>query len=271
MTDAKPHAVPEGPPALAGSEANIHQRMLAVVAGIGYIPKEGTGPQEQGSYRFARVEHIKDAIRDQHVRHGVMVHTDLDTSGPAYEVITGNNGKHAFVATVRGSLVFVNADKPEDRVTSPLIGMAVDYSDKAITKAITAAVKAALLNAYSIPTGADPDETAATLPDGRGASETGAASGGGTRSRPPAQRAPRPADGGYGGERSPFDDEGSYGPDGGPRQAAGPSGPGDRCPKHDRPWKSGQYGWFCSAKDEGEERGYCKQKPDKAWVAAHER
>jgi len=263
---------PEVPP-LAGTEANIHQRMLAVVAGIGYVPKDGTGPAEQGSYRFARVEHIKDAIRDQHVRQGVMVHTDLDLQPEAshVEVMEGSSGKRAFVAHVRGNLRFVNADKPDDAVLCPFFGMAVDYSDKAITKALTAAVKAALLNAYSIPTGADPDEQAATLPDGRGGSQGAAPAQGGTRTRPAQQRPPQAAPVGPGGEPNPFDDGGSYGPDGGPRQAAGPAGPGDRCPKHDRPWKSGQYGWFCSAKDEAEERGYCKQKPDKAWVAGHER
>lgn len=252
MTE-KATPTPEGPAPLAGTEANVHQRMLAVVAAIGYIPKTGTGPAEQGSYAFARVEHIKDAIRDQHVRHGLMVHTDLDPQACGYEVITGNSGKHAFVATVKGALVFVNVDKPDDRVVSPLVGMAVDYSDKAIAKATTAAIKAALLNAYSIPTGADPDETADTLPEGRaGDSTQGAGRSGGSGGRPAQQRT---AAAGYDG-------------DPGPGGAAAVTG---GCPKHNRPWKSGQYGWYCSAKDDSEERGYCKQKPDAAWVASHER
>lgn len=245
-------------PALAGTDSNVHQRMLAVVAAIGYIPKEGTGPPEQGSYAFARVEHIKDAIRDAHVRHGLMMHTTVDESA----VTTEGAEKRVFVAQVRGRLTFVNVDKPTDLVVAEWAGMAVDRSDKAVSKAITAGVKAAMLNAYAIPTGKDPDEEGETLPEGA------------TRqAAPPRQAAheryPR-ADGGYSNEPTPYEDGGSWGPDGGPR-SAGAGGSGGQCSKHQRAWKSGAYGWFCSAKDEATERGYCVLKPSAEWVAAHER
>lgn len=250
MTQTTQPAVPP----LAGTDANIHQRMLAVVATIGYIPKEGTGPQEQGSYRFARVEHIKDAVRDAHVAQGIMVHNTLTAS----DVEVLGDGKRLLMARVEGTLTFVNVDKPDDRVEEHWAGLALDYSDKAVSKAITAGVKAALLNAYQIPTGKDPDEEGPEVPEGR---------------TPPRQSAPaaRPrADGGYSNEPPPpWDDGGSYGPDGGPRSA--PPAAGSQCPKHQRAWKSGQYGWYCTAKDDTTDRGYCTLKPSADWVAAHER
>jgi hypothetical protein len=39
------------------------------------------------------------------------------------------------------------------------------------------------------------------------------------------------------------------------------SGPVGQCPKHLRPWKDGQFGLFCSAKDETQPKGYCSLKP----------
>ncbi len=44
----------------------------------------------------------------------------------------------------------------------------------------------------------------------------------------------------------------------------------DRCPKHDRKWKMGNWGGYCTAKDDTTEKGYCELKATKAWNARHE-
>lgn len=41
--------------------------------------------------------------------------------------------------------------------------------------------------------------------------------------------------------------------------------PAGDCPKHHRPWKSGNYGLFCSAKDPDTQKGYCELKPGDIW------
>lgn len=55
---------------------------------------------------------------------------------------------------------------------------------------------------------------------------------------------------------------------------------GGTCPRHGKPWKlkegtSAKTGkeyafWSCTSKDESAARGWCEQRPSKAWEAAHE-
>lgn len=244
-----PAGVPERDASL-----NIHQRMLAVMADIGWMEK--TAENEHFHYNFVPVEAIKDAVRTAHIQHGVMMHTTVGES--TFEVVSGQEGKRSIIASCRGALTFVNADQPDDLVVEEWAGMGIDVSDKALAKAITSGIKGALLNAYNIPTGRDPDLEGDTLPTGANSAPQG---GDRSRTGPSTAQAPRQA------PPPAYDAEGVPYPDDAPRSA--PSG--DQCPKHARPWKSGQYGWYCSARDESEEKGYCKQRPSKEWAGAHER
>jgi ERF superfamily len=240
--------------------ANLQQRMLAVMHAIGYIPKEGTGPQAQGSYAYAKVEHIKDAVRESCIENGVMVHVSMTERD--VEVLTGAEGKRTILVTVAGTMTFVNVDAPTDRETVAIHGQGTDTQDKAVSKATTSAIKYGLLNAFTIPTGADPDAEGHDLP----AADRSAPA------RPPQTRsAPRQRPEGPGpGQYAPPDEPPPYGASSAP--TAAPSGDAaDQCPKHHRDWKLGTYGYYCSAKDPDGRNGYCDQKPSAAWVAAHER
>lgn len=63
-------------------------------------------------------------------------------------------------------------------------------------------------------------------------------------------------------------------------EAASAAVEGGTCPKHGKPWKlkegvSAKTGkeyafWSCTSKDESAQRGWCEQRPSKAWEAAHE-
>lgn len=63
-------------------------------------------------------------------------------------------------------------------------------------------------------------------------------------------------------------------------EAAADAVAGGTCPKHGKPWKlkegvSAKTGkeyafWSCSSKDETASRGWCEQRPSKAWEAANE-
>lgn len=257
---------------------NLHARMLLVMKHIGFIPKTGTGPESQGSYAFARVEIIKDRVRDELVAHGVMPHASF--SGRDIQVLNGTdrngNARTSILATVWGTMTFVNVDDPDDRFEVAMHGQGIDSQDKAVSKATTSADKYALLNAFQIPTGKDPDEEGEDVPTGQ--------------RQQPRQQAPRQPAGNGGDPRDAGWDGGGYVDNDGttgahddgyrhqqqqPRQqqrypSAAPS-PGGKCPKHNRPWKSGQYGWFCSAKDDSTEKGYCNLKPEPGWVQSQER
>lgn len=248
---------------------NLHARMLLVMKHIGFIPKTGTGPESQGSYAFARVEIIKDRVRDELVAHGVMPHASF--SGRDIQVLNGTdrngNARTSILATVWGTMTFVNVDDPDDRFEVAMHGQGIDSQDKAVSKATTSADKYALLNAFQIPTGKDPDEEGEDVPTGSQGQR-----------RPQQQRPPQQAPQGQQAtwsDGSPMPDDGGFRQQPPPQQgqrypSAAPS-PGGQCPRHRKAWKSGQYGWFCSAKDDSTEKGYCNLKPEPAWVQSQER
>lgn len=247
---------------------NLHQRMLLVMERIGYIPKEGTGPQAQGSYKFAKVEHIKDAVRDELVRAGVMVHTSFD--GRDIQTFSGTNREGAarttILATVWGTMTFVNVDAPDDRMINSILGQGIDNQDKAISKAMTSADKYGLLNAFQIPTGEDPDESGVDLPGQPARATQGhAQQQGGAQ---PRQNNQSTTNGAVDADGVPFPQEpgGQYGAvvNRPPQQQRTSRAEGDRCPVHDRPWKAGNKGGgYCTAKNEN--GAYCNERAPHGW------
>ncbi len=246
-------------PDLASSEANIYQRVAAVMRDVGWIEKSGRGPEAQGGYAYARVETIKDACRDACLRHGLVIVTSID--GHEVTVLEGVNrdGRplRSILATVWGTLSLVNVDNPGEVVRAEIRGQGLDQQDKAMSKATTSAIKYGLLNVFVIPTGDDPDGEGHDLPAGGQSRPQTAA-----RTQNGSTRGPGPGDYAQAGN-----DPGPQEPSAPAVAARGPS----QCPKHDRDWKLGQYGWFCSAKDDTTERGYCSNKPSREWVAQNER
>ncbi len=59
-----------------------------------------------------------------------------------------------------------------------------------------------------------------------------------------------------------------------PRAAQDGYGDPSVCPFHNKPWKLGNYGYYCTSKaapnGPANARGYCNAKPTAAWAAAHE-
>lgn len=66
--------------------------------------------------------------------------------------------KITYVDNVRLTTLFVNLDNPTERIEVTSLGKGVDVGDKGLGKASTYARKYALLNAYKIATGEDPDK-----------------------------------------------------------------------------------------------------------------
>lgn len=223
----------------------VNARMLQAMGAIDRIAK--SGHNDFHNYDYASSEDVKAAVRAALIDAGVMVHTS--TTGSDIQLKPGNDGKTAIMAVAWGTLAFVNADDAQDIIVNEWRGLAVDTSDKALSKAITSGVKYALLNSLVIPTGGDPDADSPAMPQG----DPGPTEQPAQRRQAPVTHsdAQRPAPSNEGGW-TVTDDM-------------------DQCPKHQRKWKLGSYGYFCSAKDpNGNERGYCVLHPTKAWSQRHE-
>lgn len=142
------------------SKLNIHQRMMKATDEIERVVK-GLNVEVGGgrSYKAVSEGDVLAAVKPVEIVNGIY-------SYPAHRVITetavltkssGASNQFMRIETVYR---FVNIDNPSDYVEVVTYGDGLDSGDKAPGKAMTYADKYALLKAYKIETGDDPDKEA---------------------------------------------------------------------------------------------------------------
>lgn len=151
---------------------NIYQRMLAITADMQTVAKNLLVPAGGGKYRAVSETDVLNAVKPLEIRHGVYSYPverrtisvdvleieerrkDYDTK--QYETIK----KTQFVYRIETRYRFVNVDFPNEYIDVVSYGDGIDSADKAPGKAMTYSDKYALLKAYKIQTGDDPDQDA---------------------------------------------------------------------------------------------------------------
>lgn len=151
---------------------NIYQRMLAITADMQTVAKNLLVPAGGGKYRAVSETDVLNAVKPLEIRHGVYSYPverrtisvdvleteerrkDYDTK--QYEIIK----KTQFVYRIETRYRFVNVDFPDEYIDVVSYGDGIDSADKAPGKAMTYSDKYALLKAYKIQTGDDPDQDA---------------------------------------------------------------------------------------------------------------
>lgn len=149
---------------------NIYQRMLAITADMQTVAKNLLVPAGGGKYRAVSETDVLNAVKPLEIRHGVYSYPverrtisvdvleveerrkDYDTK--QYEIIK----KAQFVYRIETRYRFVNVDFPDEYIDVVSYGDGIDSADKAPGKAMTYSDKYALLKAYKIQTGDDPDQ-----------------------------------------------------------------------------------------------------------------
>ena len=124
-------------------EKNIHQRIAEAMGKVTYIQKE----RKQGM-RYTIVSHdsVTAKVRPALLEVGVIYYP----TSVRYEQI-GNRTMASMVVR------FVNIDNPEDSIDVETFGYGIDEQDKGPGKAMSYAVKYALLKTLGLETGDDPD------------------------------------------------------------------------------------------------------------------
>ena len=125
-------------------ELNIHQRLAAAMSVVQYIQKD---PAKQGM-NYATVSHDKVTAS---------VRPALLDAGIVYYPIKCQHTQSGNRAECGMTIRFVNIDKPEDCFDVETFGYGVDNQDKGPGKAMSYAVKYALLKTMGLETGDDPD------------------------------------------------------------------------------------------------------------------
>ena len=149
------------------NEMNIFQRMSAITAELQTVAKNLT-VQTGGnnSYKAVSERDILDAVKPVEQKYGVysypvsrrIVESHILESESEYKGKVTK--KSTFMTRQETVYRFVNVDKPEEYIETTTFAEGIDSQDKGSGKAMTYADKYALMKAYKISTGEDPDQDA---------------------------------------------------------------------------------------------------------------
>lgn len=144
---------------------NIYEKLLNITNEIGLVNKNLIVGEGKASYKAVGEADVLKAVKELEFKHKIysypckriitdssILQTEKEYKG---EVKRGNQIFLRIETTYR----FVNVENPEEFIEVTTYGDGVDTQDKAPGKAMTYSDKYALLKAYKMITGDDPDQT----------------------------------------------------------------------------------------------------------------
>ncbi len=165
MVTATPQAGPAEAPAAVKTSAstfdvaapgavrlNLRQKLAEVRRRIGYVQKRGHN--ERFNYSYVTAADIAGSVGDILAELGVVVIPTLEDI--SYES-AANRGEATRMARVVMAYTFADVDSGEE-VIAKVAGQGLDPGDKAPYKAMTGALKYALLQSFLLATGDDPED-----------------------------------------------------------------------------------------------------------------
>lgn len=149
--------------AVESKKANIYERMSAITQEISAVAKNLNVGFGKSQYKAVGEADVLAAVKPIEAKHGVYSYPIkreiIDSGIIENKKSDGSIGKSQFLRLAT-TYRFVNTDNPEEYIDITTYGDGVDTQDKAPGKAMTYSDKYALLKAYKIITGDDPDQNA---------------------------------------------------------------------------------------------------------------
>lgn len=144
------------------SEMNIFQRMAAISVEMATVAKNLTVGDGKNKYKAVSERDIIDAVKPLEAKHGVYSYpvSRRVLESNVLETETQYGTKTTFMTRIETVYRFVNMDKPDEYIEIVSFAEGIDSQDKGSGKAMTYADKYALMKAYKISTGDDPDQEA---------------------------------------------------------------------------------------------------------------
>lgn len=139
------------------SELNIYQRINAVMKEVQYVQKDKAVSGGGANYKAVTHDQAVSVIRQALVNNGIVIQP-VQTKGEFLQMRDLNASPTPIKMGLYSGCYdvhFVNMDKPEDRTTVSVEAHANDNGDKAPGKAMTYAVKTAILKQFTLETGED--------------------------------------------------------------------------------------------------------------------
>lgn len=146
---------------------NIYEKLAKITAELATVQKNLTIQQaKNSSYKAVSERDIIDAVKPLEEKYGIysypcdreILESNLLESENTYNGQTTK--KTTFMTRIKTVYRFVNTEKPEEFIETVTFAEGIDSQDKGSGKAMTYADKYALMKAYKISTGDDPDQTA---------------------------------------------------------------------------------------------------------------
>ena len=146
---------------------NIFQKMANVTAKLQTVAKNLDVSTGNGKgYKAVSERDIIDAVKPLEAEEGIYSYP-ADRETVASEILesestyNGNTTKRTtFYSRIKTTYRFVNVEDPQDFIETVVFSVGLDSQDKGDGKAMTYGDKYALMKAYKISTGEDPDASA---------------------------------------------------------------------------------------------------------------
>jgi hypothetical protein len=139
---------------------NLYEKIQAVSMEVMNVEKDMTVGQGQSAYKAVSDNQVTLAVKRAEEKFKI-ISIPIKQECISHEVVKTLNPKGeeklTYVDNIKMTVKIIDLEKPEDFIEIESLGKGVDSYDKGFGKASTYARKYALLNAYKIATGEDPD------------------------------------------------------------------------------------------------------------------
>lgn len=139
---------------------NIYQRLVAAWSELQYIQNDRKAPSEAGGYAFVSHDIVTRHVRGALMKHGIALTVDIPPEHIQWFDFTDNRGARVNGVYLTATVTLTNIDKPTEQIVGQFPGSGFDKQDKAVGKAVSYAVKYALLKLMMLETGDDPENDA---------------------------------------------------------------------------------------------------------------
>ena len=151
---------------------NIFEKMSAITAELGTVAKNlNVSAGKNQSYKAVGERDVLDAVKPMEEKYGVYSYPSsretveserLESESEYQGKITK---KTTFYTRLKTVYRFVNTEKPDEYLDTTVFSVGIDSQDKGDGKAMTYGDKYALMKAYKISAGDDPDQEASVDTD----------------------------------------------------------------------------------------------------------
>jgi hypothetical protein len=142
---------------------NIYEKLSAISTELSAVAKNLEVGVGANKYKAVGEADVLKAVKPLEAKYGVYsypVHRSIIESGQIESTNYKGEVKKQLFERIEVTYRFINIEKPEEFIDIVSYGDGIDSGDKSVGKAMTYADKYALLKAYKIVTGDDPDQNA---------------------------------------------------------------------------------------------------------------